>query len=78
MTVSAKLQIYQGIILYLLESTHYNLKNIAEFTDSPITHIQALYRGEKLSLHCSSEHKLMQMYQIVLGIQNKRYAHQEY
>ena len=37
-----KLQIYQGIIEYLLESTNYNLKNIAELSNSSIEHIRSI------------------------------------
>ena len=48
MTKHAKLQIYQGIIQYLLDSTDYDLKNIAVLSNASIKMIRTIYDGHAL------------------------------
>ena len=62
----SKLPIYRGIIQYLLESTNYTLKNIAEHTSVPIQHLQSIYMGGQIPLYLSSELRLIKLYQIIL------------
>ena len=69
MEVSSKLEFYQGIIKYLLESTSYNLQTIAELTDSTINTIQSIYSGEQVPPNFS-EHLLVRLYLFILDLQN--------
>lgn len=68
----SKLPIYRGIIQYLLESTNYTLKNIAEHTSVPIQHLQSIYMGEQMPLYFSSELQLIKLYQIILECQKHK------
>lgn len=63
---NAKLQIYQGIIEYLLKSTNYTLKNIADHTGASIQHLRSIYIGDQVPLVFSSELQLIKLYQIIL------------
>jgi hypothetical protein len=42
MEKTTKTQIYKGMIQYLLESTNYTLKNIADLTDSSLKNIRLI------------------------------------
>lgn len=64
-----KIQIYQRIVKYLVESTNYNLQTVAELTDSSINTIQSIYLGEQLPSHFP-EHLLIRLYLFILEIQN--------
>lgn len=66
MQLNTKVQIYQGIIKYLLESTNYTLKNIADHTDASIQHLRSIYIGDQMPLYFSSEFQLIKLYQIIL------------
>lgn len=63
-----KLQIYKGIIQYLLESTSYTLKNIADLSNVPIETIRSIYYEDRFSLNISSEFTLINLYRIILEI----------
>ncbi|MBA2648090.1 MAG: hypothetical protein H0U75_00580 [Legionella sp.] len=63
-----KIQIYKGIIQYLLESTHYTLKNIAELSSSSIQDIRSIYYEDSLQLNITSELKLATLYHLILEI----------
>lgn len=63
-----KLQIYKGMIQYLLESTNYSLKNIADLSNSPVGSIRSIYCDEILPDTFKSERQLLRLYQLVLEI----------
>ena len=66
MESNAKLQIYKGMIQYLLESTNYNLKNIADLTNSSIKIIQSIHCAAVIPDDFSSELQLVKLYHIIL------------
>lgn len=63
-----KLQIYKGIIQYILESTNYTLKNIADLCSSSIKSIHLIYSDSFLPSNFSSEMELVKLYQMILEI----------
>jgi hypothetical protein len=65
---SPKLQIYQGIIRYLLESTNYTLKNIADLSSTSIINIRSIYCDDLVPPNFSSEVPLVRLYQMILEI----------
>lgn len=70
---SIKLQIYQGIIQYLLDSTGYDLKNIAALSNSTIKSIRSIYHGNEIPPNFSSSEKhLIQLYQMILELNFKQ------
>ena len=66
MEKNLKLQIYKGMIQYLLNSTNYTLKNIAEHTDASIQHLRSIYTGDQIPPSFSTELQLIKLYQIIL------------
>lgn len=64
---NSQLQIYKGMIGYLLESTHYTLKHIAELSSSSINNIRSIYLDGQLPVDFSSGLALTNVYLIVLG-----------
>ena len=71
-----KLQIYQGIIQYLLDSTNYTLKNIADLSSCPVTSIRSIYSDDTIPPNFSSEARLVRLYQMISEIhsQQKQFA----
>ncbi len=69
METNSKLQIYKGIIQYLLESTNYNLKHIADLSDSSIKNICSIYFDELIPSTFLSEAQLVKLYQVIIEIQ---------
>lgn len=67
-----KINIYKGIIDYLLASTHFTLKDIANHTGSSISNIRSIYLDKTLPPHFSSEKSLIRLYQIILEIQTNK------
>ncbi len=63
-----KVQIYKGIILYLLDSTHYTLKNIASLTNTSIKALRSIYLYEEIPHYFKSELQLVRLFQIILEI----------
>lgn len=63
-----KLNIYKGMIQYILDSTHYTLKNIAELSGSSLDIIRAIYCHNLVPNNFKLEMKLLKLYQIVLEI----------
>lgn len=59
---NCKLTIYKGMIQYLLESTNYTLKNIADHTGASIQHLRSIYIGDQVPLVFSSELQLIKLY----------------
>ncbi|MCX7091182.1 MAG: hypothetical protein NTU48_07015 [Legionellales bacterium] len=68
MKANPKVQIYKGMIQYLLESTHYTLKSIADLSDSSIKNIRTIYCEELLPLNFSSELQLVKLYHVILEL----------
>lgn len=65
---NAKLQIYRGMIQYILLSTNYCLNNVADLTSSSIQNIRSIYCENLLPVSFSSEIHLVKLYQFVLEI----------
>lgn len=68
MTNQPKLQIYRGMIQYILDSTHYTLKHIAQLSDSSLDNIRMIYCHDSVPNNFKSEVELMKLYQIILEI----------
>jgi hypothetical protein len=68
----SKLQIYKGIIQYLLESTHYTIKNIADLSNASIKNILSIYYEESVPLSISSELTLVNLYHLILEINSNQ------
>ncbi len=64
----SKIQIYKGMIQYILDATHYTLKNIADLSDSSLDNIRAIYCHNTIAKNFKSEIALMKLYQIILEI----------
>ena len=75
---NTKVQIYKGIIQYLLESTNYNLKNIAELSNSSLEHLRSIHCQNMLPTDFSSESQLVKLYQIILDIHPKKNRRSKY
>ncbi|HDU8201786.1 hypothetical protein O6D28_09295 [Legionella pneumophila] len=73
MTNHPKLQIYQGIIQYLLDSTGYDIKNIAALSNASIKSIRTIYEGIGMPANfAASEKQLVQLYQMILELNTKQ------
>lgn len=68
MKANPKIQIYKGMIQYLLESTHYTLKSIADLSNSSIKNIRIIYCEERMPLNFSSELQLVKLYHAILEL----------
>ncbi|AMP93512.1 TPA: hypothetical protein F7Z80_07485 [Legionella pneumophila] len=68
----SKINIYKGMIQYILDSTHYTLKNIAQLSHSSLDTIRMIYCHNALPGSFNSEIELMKLYQIILEINEKR------
>lgn len=68
MSTNYKLQIYKGIIHYLLEYTNYSLKNIAELSQSTLKNIKTIYSEDFIPPSFSSECHLVRLYQMILEL----------
>jgi hypothetical protein len=75
---NSKLQIYKGIIQYLLESTNYDLKNIAELSNSSLEHLRSIYSQEMVPDDFFSESGLVKLYLIILDIHPKKNRRSKY
>ena len=65
---SSKLQIYKGMIQYLLKSTDYTLKDIAHLSHSSIKNIRSIYCNDLMPLNFSSELQLVKLYHLILEL----------
>jgi hypothetical protein len=63
-----RLQIYKGMIQYLLVSTPYTLKNIADLSHSSIKNIRSIYCDEQIPRHFSSELNLVKLYHSIVEL----------
>lgn len=68
MQQNTKVQIYQGMIQYLLESTHYTLKNIADMSHSSMKNIRSIHCDGLIPPVFASELQLVKLYQMVLEV----------
>ncbi|GEM_PF-971715 len=68
MQQNPKVQIYQGMIQYLLESTQYTLKNIADLTNSSMKNIRSIHCDGLMPSVFVSELQLIKLYQMVLEV----------
>lgn len=68
MTIHPKVRIYQGMIQYILDTTHYTLKHIAQLSHSSLDNIRMIYRYDSVPNNFKSELELMKLYQIILEI----------
>ncbi len=78
MEKSSKLQIYKGIIQYILESTNYTIKNIADLCNSSIKSIHLIYSESFIPPNFSSEMELVKLYQMILEINSNRDVYRKY
>ncbi|OGV30002.1 MAG: hypothetical protein A3E88_07505 [Legionellales bacterium RIFCSPHIGHO2_12_FULL_35_11] len=56
------------MIQYLLESTNYNLKNIADLSNSSIQNIRSIYFDDLMPSNFFSELQLVRLYHIILEV----------
>lgn len=61
-----KIQIYKGIIQYLLDTTHYSLKTIAILSDSSVKNILHIYKHDQIPPNFNSEVELVRLFEIIL------------
>ena len=66
---NSKLQIYKGVIQYLLESTNYTLKNIADLSGASIINIRSIYLDGCIPPAFSSELQLFKLFLAVFQIE---------
>lgn len=64
-----KVQIYRGIIQYLLQFTCYTLKDIAELTNSSIKSIRSIQRYGEIPKNPQTEVGLIKLYHTILILQ---------
>ncbi len=62
----SKLQIYKGIIHYLMASTKYSLQDIADLSFSSIKNIRSIYNDDSLPPNFSSELHLVKLYHFIV------------
>lgn len=75
---NAKLQIYQGIIQYLLDTTNYTLKNIADLSSCSIKSIRCIYCEGFLPDNFPSEIQLLRLFQMILEIHTQEQVFARY
>ncbi len=68
MQQNPKVQIYQGMIQYLLESTQYTLKNIADLSNSSMKSIRSIHCDALIPPSFESELELTKLFQMVLAV----------
>lgn len=68
---NSKIQIYKGMIQYLLESTDYSLKRIANLTNSSLKSIKLIHSYHQLPPDFNTELQLAKLFQIILELQLK-------
>lgn len=69
-----RLQIYKGMIQYLLESTQYTLKNIADLSNSSIKNLRSIYCDNLVPPNFTSDLQLVQLYHFILEINYQKIA----
>ncbi len=71
MNKETKLNIYQGMIQYLLESTNYTLRTIAAMSNTPIKTIKLIYNHNQMPKSFPSEMDFVKLFEIILEINLK-------
>ncbi|OJY24979.1 MAG: hypothetical protein BGO90_09105 [Legionella sp. 40-6] len=71
----SKLNIYRGMIQYILNSTRYTLKNIADLSGTSIENIRAIYCHSVIPNSFKAEIQLIKLYQIILEIRSSQNNH---
>ena len=72
MKYCSRVQIYKGMIQYMLDTTSYSLKSIAYLSNSSIKNIRSIYSFGELPTHFGSEMELVNLFQIILEINIKK------
>lgn len=71
-----KLQIYQGIIQYILNTTNCSLTNIAHLSNASIQSIRSIYHAHQMPTNFSaSEKRLVQLYEMMLELKIQEGTH---
>ncbi|MGC1181334.1 hypothetical protein [Legionella sp.] len=70
--------IYKGIIQYILGTSNYTLKNIAELCNSSINNILTIYSDNVIPHHFTSEVELVKLYQMILKANSNKDAYRKY
>ncbi|MDQ5884486.1 MAG: hypothetical protein QG556_826 [Pseudomonadota bacterium] len=70
--LNAKVNIYKGMIEYVLETTDYNLKRIAHLSNSSIGNIKMIYSYGEIPEDFKEEMDLVRLYMMILDMQRKR------
>lgn len=73
-----KVQIYKGMLQYLLDSTNYTLKNIADLCDTRVTNIRSIYCDEIFPVSFSSELKLLKLYEAIVRLEPYSYSQTQF
>lgn len=68
----AKLQIYKGMLQYLLDETGYSLKQIADLSRSHVSSLRAIHHDGVLPETFKSEIQLISLYQFILEIRMEK------
>ena len=63
-----KHQIYKGIIQYLLDTTPYTIKNIAELSNSSVKIIRSIYCDNQIPSRVSTELSLVKLYHMIIEL----------
>jgi len=74
----SKIQIYKGMIHYLLESTNYTLKNIADLSNSSIKNIRSIYYENLIPPNFASELHLVKLYHMILEVNINQSTYYKY
>ncbi|MCX7118210.1 MAG: hypothetical protein NTW94_10000 [Legionellales bacterium] len=67
---NSKTLIYKAMIHYLLDSTRYTFKDIADLSDTSINNIRSIYYDDQLPAGFSSELQLVKLYHMVIELEN--------
>lgn len=78
MQTYSKLQIYKGIIKYILENTNYTLQDISHLTNCSIKNIRKIYFGKYIPVNFPSELALLRLYLFILEIKAKKNISKKY
>ena len=71
MEKSFKLQIYKGMIQYLLVSTNYTLDHIADLSNCSIKNIRSIYSDDLMPPTFPSELNLVKLYHFIIELKIK-------
>lgn len=72
MEKDSKLQVYQGIIRYIIESTNYSLSSIADLADCSIEDVCSIYNHDLIPPNFLSDNQLIKLFQLVLALHPKK------